>query len=131
MFHWQDVLGWRFRIEDLMRQLFSFPNIKEVKVYYGLNLKDKANSEAFHKRIRKTGAILRSKPVKFIKKTIDETLLLKRRTRTLFNDGINDKITQLINEIRQSGILIEEPKALSILSLFTCYGKASLPREQV
>jgi len=36
MFHWQDILGWRFRIEDTISQLFSFPNIKEVKVYYGL-----------------------------------------------------------------------------------------------
>ena len=58
MFHWQDVLGWRFRIEDIIKQLFSFPNIKEIKVYYGLNERDKKNSEAFHNRIKKTGAIL-------------------------------------------------------------------------
>ena len=32
MFHWQDVLGWKFHIEDLIGQLFSFSNIKEVKV---------------------------------------------------------------------------------------------------
>ena len=37
MFHWQDVLGWRFRMEDAIGQFFTFPNIKEVKVYYGLN----------------------------------------------------------------------------------------------
>ena len=24
MFHWQDVLGWKFRIEDLIKQLFTF-----------------------------------------------------------------------------------------------------------
>ncbi|MCX6790755.1 MAG: hypothetical protein NTV62_01000, partial [Candidatus Gribaldobacteria bacterium] len=46
MFHWQDVLGWKFRIEDLMTQLFSYPSIKEIKVYYGLNGRDKKNSEA-------------------------------------------------------------------------------------
>jgi len=40
MFHWQDVLGWKFRIEDVIEQLFTFPNIKEIKVYYGLNEKD-------------------------------------------------------------------------------------------
>lgn len=37
MFHWQDTLGWRFRIEDAITQLRSFPNIKEIKIYYGLN----------------------------------------------------------------------------------------------
>jgi len=25
MFHWQDVLGWKFRIEDVVGQLFTFP----------------------------------------------------------------------------------------------------------
>ena len=35
MFHWQDVLGWKFRMEDVIGQLFTFQNIKEVKVYYG------------------------------------------------------------------------------------------------
>lgn len=53
MFHWQNVLGWKFRIEDVINQLFTFSNIKEVKVYYGLNPRDKKNSEAFLNRIKK------------------------------------------------------------------------------
>lgn len=96
MFHWQDVLGWRFRIEDVIRQLLKLPNIKEIKVYYGLNERDKENSEAFHNRIKKTGAILRTKPVKFIKKDIDAALFFKRKTMTLFDGDINKKIREII-----------------------------------
>ena len=110
MFHWQDVLGWKFRIEDLMKQLFGLPNIKDVKVYYGLNEKDKANSEAFHNRIKKTGAILRTKPVKFIKKDIDEALFFQRRTMTLFDKQVKNRIYELVNELQKSGITITEPK---------------------
>jgi len=113
MFHWQDVLGWRFRIEDVVGQLFTFPNIKEIKVYYGLNERDKRNSEAFHNRIKKTGAILRPNPpkvMKFIKKNINEGLFFQRRTMILFDKVVKDKINQLINELNKSRIIIEEPK---------------------
>lgn len=112
MFHWQDVLGWKFRIEDVIGQLLTFPNIKEVKVYYGLNERDKKNSEAFHNRIKKTGAILKTKPMKFIKKDIDGALFFQRRTITLFDreSQIKDKIYELINALNESGIIIEEPK---------------------
>ena len=98
MFYWQDVLGWKFHIGDLIKQLFDFRNIKEVKVYYGLN-KKKKDSKFFHNRIRKTGAILRSKPMKFIKKEIDEALFFKRRTITLFDEQIKDKISRLVDEL--------------------------------
>lgn len=64
--HWQDTLRWKFKIEDVIQQLLSFKNVKEVKVYYGLNGKDLENSEAFHERVRKAGAILRTKPMKFL-----------------------------------------------------------------
>ena len=60
IFHWQNTLRWKFRIEDMIEQLFTFPNIKEIKVYYGKNERDLKNSEAFHNRIKKTGAILRT-----------------------------------------------------------------------
>lgn len=110
MFHWQDALGWRFRIEDIVKQLFTFQNIKEVKVYYGLNPRDKENSEAFHNRIKKTGAILKTKPMKFIPKTIEEGMFFQRKTLTLFDDGIKKKIWALIDELQKSGILIEEQK---------------------
>jgi len=110
MFHWQDVLGWRFRMEDVIGQLFTFPNIKEVKVYYGSNSRDEKNSEAFHNRIKKTGAILKTKPMKFIIKDINEGLFFQRKTVTLFDGGVKQKIQELIGELQKSGIVIEEPK---------------------
>jgi len=110
MFHWQDVLGWKFRIEDLIGQLFSFPNIEEIKVYYGLNERDKKNSEAFHNRIKTTGAILRTKSMKFIPKNINEGLFFQRRTMTLFDGSVKKKIYEFIDELQKLGIIIEEPK---------------------
>ena len=110
IFHWQDVLGWKFRIEDMIGQLFTFLNVKEVKVYYGKNERDLKNSEAFHNRIKKTGAILRTKPMKFIPKTVQEGMFFQRKTLTLFDNGVKNKIQELINELQKSGIAIEEPK---------------------
>lgn len=110
MFHWQNVLGWRFRIEDVVSQLLRFPNMKDVKVYYGLNERDIENSEAFHSRIKKSGAILRTKPMKFIKKDINEALFFQRRTMTLFEGQIKNKIYELIDNLQKAGIIIEEPK---------------------
>jgi uncharacterized LabA/DUF88 family protein len=110
MFHWQDVLGWKFRIEDIIKQLLSFSNVKEVKVYYGQNGKDPENSEAFHIRIKKSGAILRTKPMKFIEKNINEGMFFQRKTLTLFDISVKGKIAELIDELHRSGIVIEEPK---------------------
>ena len=110
MFHWQDTLGWKFRIEDVVGQLFTFPNIKEIKIYYGKNERDLKNSEAFHNRIKKTGAILRTKPMKFIIKEINEGLFFQRRTITLFDGSVRNKIQGLIDELQKSGIIIEELK---------------------
>ena len=110
MFHWQDVLGWKFRIEDVVGQLFTFQNIKEIKIYYGKNERDLKNSKAFHNRIKKTGAILRTKPMKFITKEINEGLFFQRRTITLFDSSVRNKIQELIDELQKSGIIIEELK---------------------
>ena len=110
MFHWQDALGWKFRIEDITEQLLTFSNIKEIKVYYGKNERDLKNSEAFHNRIKKTGAILRTKPMKFIPKTIQSSMFFQRKTLTLLGDEVKNKISDLINELQKSGIIIEEPK---------------------
>ena len=110
MFHWQEVLGWSFRLEDAIRQVISIKSVKEVKVYYGTNSRQQEKSDALQKRIRKVGAILRTKPVKFIKKNIDAALLLKRSTMTMLSQDMNTKIVNLIEEIKQTGILLEEPK---------------------
>ncbi|MBN2198140.1 NYN domain-containing protein [Candidatus Wolfebacteria bacterium] len=113
MFHWQDILGWKFRVEDVIKQLFTFPNIKEVKVYYGLNPRDRKNSEAFLNRIKKAGASLRPnlpKEMKFIRKDINEAFFFQRRTMDLFDGGTKEKIHKFIEELEKSGIIIEEPK---------------------
>lgn len=110
MFHWQDVLGWKFRIEDLVEQLFTFQNIKEIKIYYGLNDRDRKNSEAFHNRIKKTGAILKSKLMKFIPKTIKEGMFFQRKTFSFFDNSVKKKVKELIDKLYKSGIVIEEPK---------------------
>jgi uncharacterized LabA/DUF88 family protein len=110
MFHWQDVLGWSFRVEDVINQLYTIPSIKEVKAFYGLNEHNPNSSYALRRRIGKVGATLRTKPVKFIKKNIDEALLFKRSTRTIFDDGVNLKMQELIDELKRIGAIIEEPK---------------------
>ena len=110
MLHWQDTLGWKFRIEDIINQLFSFPNVKEVKVYYGFNPRDEKNSKAFHDRIRRTGAILRTKNMKFIQKTIEDGMFFQRKTLSLFDGSVKQKISELIEKLQKSGIAIEEPK---------------------
>jgi uncharacterized LabA/DUF88 family protein len=114
MMYWQDVLGWKFRIEDIVAQLHSFVNIKEVKIYFGRNEYDeesRKNADVLEKRILKTGAILRTKPVKYIKKTPREALLFKRSTRNLFNADIQDKLSELINRIKKCGLTtVNEPK---------------------
>lgn len=110
MFHWQEVLRWTFRIEDLIAGSLALPNVKEVKVYFGENDRDVLRSRALHARIRKAGAVLRSKPVKFIRKTINDALLFKHSTMTLFDATTHQKIVALVDEIEKSGIVIEEPK---------------------
>lgn len=72
--------------------------------------RDLKNSKAFHERIMSTGAILKSKPMKFIPKTIEDGMFFQRKTLTLFDGGVRAKIHELIDELQKSGIIIEEPK---------------------
>ena len=53
MLHWQDTLGWKFRIEDIVSQLQSYPNVKEIKVYYGFNGRDKETNEVYSKKYKR------------------------------------------------------------------------------
>ena len=67
-------------------------------------------SEAFHNRIKKAGVILKTKPMKFLIKDINEGMFFQRKTLTLFDSAIKGKISELIAELHKSGIVIEEPK---------------------
>ena len=48
--------------------------------------------------------------MKFIPKTIQEGMFFQRKTLTLFDGGVKNKINELIDELQKSGIVIEEPK---------------------
>ena len=110
MLHWQNTLGWKFRIEDVLKQLQSYANVKEVKVYYGLNQRDEVNSRAFHGRIKKAGGIMRTKPMKYIHKSIEHALFFQKRTLTCFDSKTNEYIDTFITQLQEKGVVIEEPK---------------------
>lgn len=48
--------------------------------------------------------------MKFIRKTIDEASFFKRSTMTLFDGDMSRKVSKLVEDIKQTGIVIEEPK---------------------
>ncbi len=110
MFHWQDVLKWNFSVYQVIEQLLRTKPLKEVRIYYGLNTRELQKSENFHQRLRKTGAIVISKPVKWIKKEITKNLFVKPATLGLFDGNAHSKLDELITYLQQQGIVIEEPK---------------------
>jgi uncharacterized LabA/DUF88 family protein len=110
MFHWQDVLKWNFSVYQVIEQLLRTKPLKEVRIYYGLNTRELQKSENFHQRLRKAGAIVISKPVKWIKKEITNNLFVKPATLGLFDGNAHSKLDELITYLQQQGIVIEEPK---------------------
>lgn len=110
MFHWQDTLKWNFSIYYLIKQLLEIRTVKELRIYYGLNTRELQKSENFHQRLRKTGAIVISKPVKWIRKEITKDLFVKPSTLDLFDTNAHTKLDELIDCLQQQGIVIEEPK---------------------
>jgi uncharacterized LabA/DUF88 family protein len=110
MFHWQDTLKWNFSIYYIVKQLLNVRSIKEVRIYYGLNTRELQKSENFHQCLRKTGAIVISKPVKWIRKEITKNLFVKPSTLDLFDGNAHSKLVELINYLQKQGIVIEEPK---------------------
>lgn len=110
MFHWQKVLKWNFSVYQVIEQLLKVKALKEVRIYYGLNTRELQKSENFHRRLRKAGAIVISKPVKWIKKEITKNLFVKPATLGLFDDNAHSKLGELITYLQQQGIVIEEAK---------------------
>jgi len=110
MFHWQDTLKWKFSIYHLIKQLLSVKQIKEVRVYYGLNEREQKKSERFHQRLRESGAILVSKPVKWIKKDITKNLFVTSFTLNRLDQNAHSKLDEFIDYLHQQKIKIEEPK---------------------
>jgi len=110
MFHWQDTLKWKYSIYCVIRQLLKINSLKEVRIYYGLNTREQVKSENFHERLRKEGAIVITKPVKWIKKEITKNLFVKSSTLDLFDGNAHSKLDELIAYLQEKGIEIEEPK---------------------
>lgn len=108
---WRSRLKWSVQIPKLVRQLKAdFPNIKEIKAYYGLNERKLEESQALHADIRKAGAILREKPVKFIRRTIDSGAFFKKTTLNSMNQGMTTLVDNLVQAVQASGMEIIEPK---------------------
>lgn len=111
MFHWQDVLRWGFSVDNLIDQLKKIPSIKEIRIYYGTDIKNRQKSENFFKRIQSKETVVITKDVKYIKKEVDDYFFVKRKTLPLFNQKSQNKLTELSKSVKEQGLLfIEEPK---------------------
>lgn len=110
MFHWQDTLKWQFSIYDVIKQLLAVKNLKEVRVYYGLNERELEKSNRFHRRLRETGSILVTKPVKWIRKEINRDLFVSPFTLNRLDKNAHSKLDEFIAYLHQQKISIEEPK---------------------
>ena len=110
MFHWQNTLKWNFSVYSIIYQLLRVRSVKEVRVYYGLNERERLKSENFYRALRKTGAIVITKPVKWIKKEITKSLFVKSATLDLFDGNAHSKLDELVGYLQKQGIAIEEPK---------------------
>lgn len=90
MFHWQDTLKWNFPVYYVIKQLLNAKSVKEVRVYFGLNTRELQKAENFHQRLRKTGAVVISKPVKWIKKEITKNLFVRPSTVDKLSSATRD-----------------------------------------
>lgn len=110
MFHWQKTLKWQFSVYQIIKQLFSMKQVREVRIYYGLNERELNKSERFHQRLRESGAILVSKPVKWIKKEMTRNLFVTSFTLNRLDGNAHLKLDEFIDYLNKQGIKIEEPK---------------------
>jgi uncharacterized LabA/DUF88 family protein len=111
MFYWQPTLKWNFSVHEVIKQLLAMSMVKEVRVYYGLNEREIERSKNFHQKMRKTGAIVLTKAVKWIKKDISKNLFVRRTTLDKhFDNNAHSKLDELIMYLQSRQIIIEEAK---------------------
>jgi uncharacterized LabA/DUF88 family protein len=110
MFHWQDTLKWQFSIYEVIKQLLAIKNLKEVRIYYGLNERELEKSTRFHQRVREAGAFLVTKPVKWIRKEITRDLFVSPFTLNRLDKNAHSKLDQFVAYLHEQNISIEEPK---------------------
>lgn len=101
VFHWQDTLRWHFSIYAVIKQLLSMKQIKEVRIYYGINQRQREKSENFHRRLRQVGAIVIAKPMKWIKKETTKDLFVKQATLSRFDDSAHSKLDELVKYLKE------------------------------
>ena len=119
---WSQKLGWRVDVKRLKQLFNSFDTISEVKFYYG-TMKGKAESEMMISAAKELGYVVKTKPVKIMKLSIDASSItpnssdiLKSFIRpSLLSKLKVETIESLNNELKalnQQGILyVEDPKA--------------------
>ena len=118
-------LGWHIDIKRLIQLLKSFDTIREVKFYHG-TLKGKEQSEYMITHAQELGYIVKTKPVKIMKISIDvsavdtnspevlknlirQPLLAKLKVETI--EALNNEL-KLLN---QQGIMHVEERSLSAI----------------
>lgn len=115
---WSQRLGWHVDLKRLKQLLNSFDTINEVKFYHG-TLKGNAQSEIMIKEAARLGYVVKTKPVKIMKLSIDASSI-PSNSPDLLKDFIRkpllaklkvETIEALNNELKllnQQGILYVE-----------------------
>jgi uncharacterized LabA/DUF88 family protein len=83
-------LGWRIDLQKLKHLCDSFPQIKQVKFYFG-TIPGPGGSEGFINFARKVGYVVTTKPVKNMRLAIDVSSVSPRST-DLLNNFISDTL---------------------------------------
>ncbi len=119
---WAHKLGWHVDIKRLKQLLNSFDTIHEVKFYYG-TMTGKAESEMIIADARHLGYIVKTKPVKIMRLSIDVSSIeldsgdiLKNFMSSSLLAKLSSETIQVLNtqlkEFNKKGILyLENPKA--------------------
>jgi uncharacterized LabA/DUF88 family protein len=119
--HWQDKLGWHFNLKRLKQFFDSFDTVRSVKIYTGTLDGDEKTVEQI-KEINDLGYLLSTKPVKFIKISInvssiprESPAILKNFIKKSFRSKLDIETIEYLNNklsaLNKQGILyIEEPK---------------------
>lgn len=119
---WSQKLGWRVDVKRLKQLFNSFDTVSEVKFYYG-TMKGKAESEMMISAAHELGYVVKTKPVKIMKLSIDASSITPNSTdilKSFIRPSLLSKlkvetIEALNNELKalnQQGILyVEDPKA--------------------
>jgi len=80
--HWQDKLGWHIDLRRLQQFLNSFDTVGDIKFYNG-TLPGDSKSEKIITAVKERGYVVITKPVKFIKLSIDASSVPSNSTKLI------------------------------------------------